>query len=514
MARHPIELRRDADTVVRLDPTRVLLGFRAPQTADSLTPRLQELDLELEPSVGAGAESPMELVNHTDRRFWVRSPLGEPIEGELFDALGSAFDDELEWIGPVYHHPAVPGRAGLHCPLPNVLVIKDGVEEVPLREETDKSRYLPGYRYYTIDEPRRDSAYQARSRMLERGTHGDDSVVFENMPLLVPLAFEPVDTHYPPRGTYRGQWNMAKIRAGDPGRSAWDLTLGRTTIRIAVLDSGCDLTHPDLRFVAGHGGPNDDGADNPALPNFAAGHGTMVAGVAGATTHNLKGVAGVAGGCVIMPFAFTTFTDVEAARAISRAADEGARVINMSLNAPLWNPFVDIFIAAVDARNVVVCAASGNTGGAVGYPASSQWAIACGATDQNDDRVVRFTNPAWASNFGAALSVMAPGIDVPTTTVQGTGDLTDLDRADWVSGFWGTSAATPHVAGLAALILSLDPSLTSAEVRDLIEGTADKVGGVSYASRRLNGPWNVAMGHGRINAMDALLAMRPPRMRR
>jgi subtilisin family serine protease len=109
---------------------------------------------------------------------------------------------------------------------------------------------------------------------------------------------------------------------------------------------------------------------------------------------------------------------------------------------------------------------------------------------------------------------MAPGVGIPTTTVVGTGSLGEFGATgsqDYVTGFFGTSAATPHVAGLAALILSVDPTLTSDDVRDIIEGTADKVGGAAYATALPNGTWDPTMGYGRINALDAVLAALPTR---
>jgi subtilisin family serine protease len=98
--------------------------------------------------------------------------------------------------------------------------------------------------------------------------------------------------------------------------------------------------------------------------------------------------------------------------------------------------------------------------------------------------------------------------------VVGRGDLSEFGATgsrDYLASFVGTSAAAPHVAGLAALILSVDSRLTSDEVRDLIEGTADKVGGVAYGTVLPNGTWDPGMGYGRINALDAVLAALPAR---
>jgi subtilisin family serine protease len=508
MSSYPRFLRRNASSTANLDPTRLLLSFREPPEIELLTLRLAELGLQLEPDADGGASR--EIVNHTDRRFWVLTSLREPVDDSLHDEIEQSFDDELEWIGPVYHEPAVPGRSGLHCPLPNVLLIEAPDEEVPLREDVERSRDLFGYRYYLLDEPRRVAAYEIRARMFEsRPDLPSQSILFENMPLVVPLCNEPADTFYQ-QGL---QWNMTRIRAYGPGQAAWDLTSSGAAITIAILDCGCDLTHPDLLYVPGRGGANGDGS-NTTVPGFVFGHGTMCAGIAGATAHNLKGVAGVAGyTCRIMPLAFTNFTEVEAAENIAFAVNNGARVISASISAPGWNPvLVDRAVEAAYNQNVVMCVAAGNNfmtgGGPLTYPATHPHVIACSATDRTD------TRPRFA-NFGVRLSVMAPGDGgIPTTMVVGQGDLSEFGATgsrDYLAAFQGTSAAAPHVAGLAALILSVDSRLTSEEVRDLIEGTADKVGGVAYGSVLPNGTWDPAMGYGRINALDAVLGASPAR---
>jgi subtilisin family serine protease len=500
-------LHRDASTFVVRDATRLLLSFREPPVPSSLEPRLGALGLELEPSAEEfGDEVQREVVNHTDRRFWIRTSLREPIADDLLDAIEEAFDQQLEWIGAVYQLPNVPGRAGLHCPLPDVLLVEASDDDVPLQEDPEKSRDLLGYRYYTIDEPRRNTSQSLRTRLLEQRPQASlNSILFEDMPLLIPLSNEPADTFY----LQGWQWNMTRIRAFGPDLAAWDLTVAGGAITIAVIDSGCDLTHPDLLLVPGTGGPSGNGANNPGLPGFAAGHGTMCAGIAGATTHNLKGVAGVAGyTCRLMPIAFTNFTEVEAAQGILFAVRNGARVINMSFNSTVWNPvLVDPAIEDAYVNNVVLCAATGNAGGALVYPATHPHVIACGATDRNDRR-------AGTSNFGDRLSVMAPGLDVATTTVVGTGNLGEFGATgsqDYVRDFWGTSAAVAHVSGIAALLLSVDPGLTSDDVRDIIEGTADRVGGVAYPTTLPNGPWSPTMGYGRVNALDAVQAALPSR---
>ncbi|MBC3190955.1 S8 family serine peptidase [Pseudonocardia sp. C8] len=512
----PDELTHDSRTVVRRDPTRLLLCFHDPRQPDELGRRLQELDLELEPSgVARGGEPPTEVVNHTDRRFWVRSAVAAEIDDEWLDQVERVFGRQLAWIGGVYCDPQVAGRGGLHCPLPNALLVADGADVGDrLREDTGVSRYMAGYRYWTVVEPRAVSAYQVRASLLERGRHGVEDVLFDIMPLLAPYSFEPADTFYPPGPqpgvpSYRGQWNLSRIRAYGPGRTAFDYVPTGASVTIAVLDSGCDLTHPDLLFAPGAGGPSQNG-DHGLAPTFAAGHGTMSAGVAAATTHNLKGICGVAGYWAnVMPLAFTNVTVAEFSALVGFAVSNGADVLNMSFNVPRWagHPVTDLALTNAYNNNVVVCGSAGNDNGAVTYPATHARVIAVGATDVSDARYFR-------SNFGAALSVCAPGVDIPTTMVQGSGNLVDLGRSDWLSDFTGTSAAVPHVAALAAMLRCADPTLTVDEVRNIIEATADRVPPTPYSGASSNGPRSQFLGHGRINALDALLATRPARLRR
>ena len=217
------------------------------------------------------------------------------------------------------------------------------------------------------------------------------------------------------------------------------------------------------------------------------GHGTHVAGIAAARINNGVGIAGMAGGATIMPVdvfplpAFGTYEDL--IRAIIYATDNGAHVINMSLGASSYSRGEEAAVNYAWNHGVVVVAAAGNTyGNTYHYPAAHRNAIAVAATDAGDNR-------CSFSTWGDFVDVAAPGCSVFSTVPGGYG---------WKGG---TSMAAPHVAGLAALLFSLNPLLTNAQVRDLIEQNVDDLGTTG---------WDPYFGKGRINARKALAAVTPP----
>ncbi len=282
--------------------------------------------------------------------------------------------------------------------------------------------------------------------------------------------------------------------------TAWDLTTGRPEIVLAVLDTGVDMNHSDLRDAiwANPGeepgnGVDDDGngfiddvngwdfAGNDNVPDDDYGHGTHVAGIAAARINNGVGIAGVAGQVTIMPvdvFGGGIGTYEDLIRAIIYAADNGAHVINMSLGASSYSRGEEMAVNYAVERGVVVVAAAGNTGReSYHYPAAHPNVIAVAATTA-DDYLASF------STRGEFVDVAAPGYRIYSTL-----------RNNGYGTMSGTSMASPHVAGLAALILSRNPGLTPAEVRQLIESTATDLGPTGR---------DIYFGHGRINAALAL----------
>jgi thermitase len=278
------------------------------------------------------------------------------------------------------------------------------------------------------------------------------------------------------------QWNMSQMDAA----GAWDFTSG-TNLIIAVVDTGVDLTHPELsgKLVSGydfvHG--DDEAQDDH-------GHGTHVAGVAAAIGNNGIGIAGLSWGARIMPLKVLDSSGdgayFDIIQAIQYAADHGARVINLSLGGSQADPNLLAAVEYARDKGCLVVAATGNQGGALLYPAAYDVAFAVAATT---DRQAR---PSY-SNYGAGTDIAAPG----GTEAAG---IYSLAPDGGYATMYGTSMAAPHVSGLAALIWSLSPSLSPAQVVSVIEETAVKVGTDSYD----NAGWNEKLGHGEIHAAAAV----------
>jgi subtilisin family serine protease len=282
-----------------------------------------------------------------------------------------------------------------------------------------------------------------------------------------PLDTTPNDTHW------TSQWGLRRI--GLPG--AWDRTRGASGLVVAVLDTGVDAGHPDLRGAVL---PGFDVVGNTTDTSDVQGHGTSVAGIIAARSNNGVGVAGICWTCSILPVkvlgADGTGDMATLANGIVRATDAGARVINMSLGGPAGSAALDEAIAYAVARNVVLVAAAGNSGVSTPfYPAANPNVISVAATD-DADRLY-----SW-SNRGDWVRVTAPGCD-PATAIGGA-----------YVDFCGTSAAAPVVAGLAALAVSLQPSAARADIERAISETTDAA---------------QSLARGRVDAPAALSALLP-----
>ena len=266
------------------------------------------------------------------------------------------------------------------------------------------------------------------------------------------------------------QWGLTKIAASQ----AWDVTTGSPSINIAILDTGVDLDHPDLadKIVS-----NINFSSSPTVDDVR-GHGTHVAGIAAAMTNNGIGVAGLGYSSTIMNVKVLGDSGAGTYGAIASgviwAADNGAEVINMSLGGSSASSTLEDAINYAWSKGVVVVAAAGNNGNSMPiYPAYYGNCIAVAATYPWDAKA------DW-SNYGDWVDVAAPGGGI-YATVKNNG-------YDYKSG---TSMASPHVAGLAALVFTTVSDTNSDgklndEVRSRIEVSCDDIGISGIGSGRIN----------------------------
>ena len=317
---------------------------------------------------------------------------------------------------------------------------------------------------------------------------------------------------------YPEQWSLPLMKLPQ----AWAIEKGNRSVVIAIIDSGIDYRHDDLAPKVWinpdeipENGLDDDGNgyiddvygwDFTDAPNIQAegdylegdnepidesGHGTHVAGIAGAMPDNGIGIAGVAWECPLMAIraglslgGSSRMQDDDSASAIVYAADNGASVINMSWGSERRSFVIQDAIDYAYAHGAVLVAAAGNSQKAAAiFPAAYRKVIAVASTEQNQQRF-------YQSNFGASIDIGAPGNVILSTQIDNRYRL-----------LTGTSMASPHVAGVAALLLAKRPALTHEEVRHILINTADPV--YQEDSDELDEKF---VGTGTVNAERALFA--------
>lgn len=329
------------------------------------------------------------------------------------------------------------------------------------------------------------------------------------------------------------QWFHERIQSTD----AWDHETGDNSVIVGVLDSGTEYDHEDLAgniwvnpaedynnnglpdyypYYSGGDLDNYDNDGNGKVDDLAGWdfsnddndvtgpyyHGTHVAGIVAAETNNSTGVAGVSGGWGSQPGVSLLIGGVGDSYpdgsvlddAILYAAASGADVITMSLSVG-QNAAIESAINSAHNDGVFIDCASGNSdASSVSFPAYAGNVMAVGATDTADLRV---TIPPynWGSNYGDSLDVVAPGLDIESTQLN-----------DSYGSGSGTSFAAPQIAGIAALLRTLDPNFTPTEIEEIIARSAEKVRTdvYSYNQNRRFGAWNNQMGYGRVNAYYAI----------
>ncbi len=328
-------------------------------------------------------------------------------------------------------------------------------------------------------------------------------------------------------------WGMVKVKAPD----AWDYSTGSSNVTVAIIDTGIDLDHPDILSNlwkneaedSGTLGVDDDGngylddvtgwdfVNGDRTPDDDHSHGTHCAGTVGAVGNNTNGVVGVCWSVRLMALkaanAEGAIADSDSAEAILYAVDNGADIISASYGGSSFSQTELDAIAYANGKGVLFVAAAGNEGNnndaTPVYPAGyeSPNILSVAATDQNDAL-------ASFSNYGqTSVDLAAPGVEI-LSTVPGGG----------YESMQGTSMATPHVAGAAALLLSSNPLYSHLQLKQALLDTVDQVPALSTkmaSGGRLNvyklltlldsdgdgmpDDWEDDHGLGKNNPADALL---------
>jgi len=332
---------------------------------------------------------------------------------------------------------------------------------------------------------------------------------------------------------------------------AWDITKGDSSIIVAVIDQGVTSNHPDipnsrqLRLAGSDFYDYPTTVDDDPSPIGNEAHGNHAAGVVAAEMDNHEGVVGVAPQCKIMPIRVKLSAGVDVpmmAAAVTFAVDNGAHVISCSWGLAIVQgggpTLIDAIEDAIDAGVVVVFASgnqanhySGDTG-FIEYPANRNeqigGLIVVGASDRNDKQANYSSN---SNNGMGIINIVAPSNTADNDAIPGEADniwTTDIpdntgynpypfdnilpplgeelpasgtNYLAYTGRFGGTSAATPQVAGVVALMLSVNPCLSVEQVAEILYSTADKIGDYDYN-------WQPGiskeLGHGKVNAFEAV----------
>ncbi len=344
------------------------------------------------------------------------------------------------------------------------------------------------------------------------------------------------------------EWNITNTGqyGGTPGADmkvadVWTQGYTGTGVKVAVIDLGVDLNHPDLQanLLLGYDATGNGSGGGPKYDAYNY-HGTNCAGVIAEVQNSIGGV-GVAYNAKIIPIRYgigyidlisgdlhVATNDTWESNSFNYAVNNGADIIsnswsNGSPSAQLDAAIQNAVTKGRGGKGAIVLFSTGNNNSAVHHPAINANVIAVGASSECDTRKRSSDNPAlvtsgvspdplgvscdeefwWGSNYGTNLDVIAPGVYITTTRLPSG---TDYSNA-YMNDFYGTSAACPNVAGVMALILSANPNLTGQQARNILESTCDKVGGYTYQSGvpgQPNGTWSDDAGYGRINAATAV----------
>ena len=334
---------------------------------------------------------------------------------------------------------------------------------------------------------------------------------------------------------YNYQWGhnntgSAIQYSGTPGvdmkvQQAWDITKG-AGIKIAVIDEGVDLIHPDLQanLLQGFDAVKYSSSPGDGKPLSANnGHGTACAGIIAAIANNNLGIAGVAPESKIIPInvvmsngIFTSYGGIAAG--FDYAWQSGADVISNSWGGGSPSSVLDDAINRAvtlgrSGKGCVVLFASGNSSASISYPSSNTNVICVGGSSMCGEHKTAVSCDGenwWGANYGPGLDIVAPCVKIATTDISSAGGYNSAagTAGDYLLEFNGTSSATPNAAGVAALILAANNNLSANQATTILESSCTKLSSYNYsiAAGQPNGTWNNETGHGMVNALNAVQA--------
>jgi subtilisin family serine protease len=428
-------------------------------------------------------------------------PRLKDLEGSAVAGLAKRAGDELRSSEPVYRFQ---GRLVIPTGTLSVRFKRDpakALAEDRKLQELDHPAYSPNVvRVQPIERGADPFAVAARLRERDDVRWAEPDLVFQ------------IDWHaaekVPNDPYFKYQWHLQSIHAPQ----AWALSVGSDQVTVAVIDTGVDLKHPDLKDKLVKGYDFLDGDDDPQPDEKPGvdGHGTCCAGIIGALTDNGEGTAGIAWHCKIMPLRIGGSAgfavDTEVAKSFLFARDNGARVISCSWGGGPPNNKIMEAIDAITEAGCLVFFSAGNEGQTpnpdVRFPASYEKCVAVGGVCWDDTRV-----EYSCYGPGNQVALVAPTGGIWTSDISGSAGFnrgfseTGDKMGNYFNRFNGTSAACPVVAGVAALVWSAHPNLKAPDVLRLLEETADKVDPENgdYQSGR-----SKQYGFGKVNALAAM----------
>lgn len=394
----------------------------------------------------------------------------------------------------------------------DVFITRDSIEIVPsdfiyikLKNEADTSRlqnyanrynlkidhqniYMPLWYVIEVQQETRLTTLEMSNILYETGEFSAVEPDLTTIKTLNNISWdEDVDQQW---GLYNSLNSNIDINAS----SAWNYATGKG-VKVGIFDSGVEYTHEDL--AENMDSLNYDTESNTSDRIIYSNHGTFVAGIVAAERNNGKFLAGVAPNAKIVPisknFELCPLSTEKIANGFNWAARNGVDIINCSwhwVESQLLTDAIDYAIDyGRDEKGIIIIFAAGNTGRSVNFPANYRPEIlAVGSIDC-------YGIKAPSSSYDSTLDVVAPGVDVFSTALNNS-----------IRSGSGTSYAAPHVSGIAALVLELNPDLIGQQVRDIIERSTIKVGDGEYtiAAEHPNGLWNECYGYGLVNALKAV----------